>query len=267
MEDPARGIPPQVGTRIALSSIFLRRSPLARENYGPAGVRCLVAAVLLLASHPRAYSNDRPTNPRLIRAGSSSYRVLVIGGLHGDENSALAVGLALEKKLLAGAQAWTSRAEVLMVPEANPTGISAHIRTTFQGVDLNRNFPTADWSLGRFGSRYFGGFSAASEKETAFLVSLIRARRPSVIIALHSPLSCVNFDGPAQSLASDVSKRLRLPLRPNIGYATPGSLGAYAGIERRIPTLTIEFPPTLSSTETNHFAEELIRFLTSLRKR
>ena len=32
------------------------------------------------------------------------------------------------------------------------------------------------------------------------------------------------------------------PVRGNIGYDTPGSFGTWAGIDRQIPTVTLELP-------------------------
>jgi protein MpaA len=54
----------------------------------------------------------------------------------------------------------------------------------------------------------------------------------------------VDWDGPAREVAEAMSQACGLPLR-KIG-AEPGSLGSYAGVERQIPTVTIELPRSAS---------------------
>jgi protein MpaA len=50
----------------------------------------------------------------------------------------------------------------------------------------------------------------------------------------------VNYNGPALELAQVMAACNGLPVAADIGYPTPGSLGTWAGQERRIPTLTLE---------------------------
>ena len=60
------------------------------------------------------------------------------------------------------------------------------------------------------------------------------------IITIHAPYKTVNFDGPAQTLADKISEFVGYPTSSDIGYPTPGSFGTYCGVERKIPTITIE---------------------------
>ena len=50
----------------------------------------------------------------------------------------------------------------------------------------------------------------------------------------------MNYDGPAKELAKKISKIINYPIEESIGYPTPGSFGTYVGIERNIPTITLE---------------------------
>jgi protein MpaA len=50
----------------------------------------------------------------------------------------------------------------------------------------------------------------------------------------------VNYDGPAETLAQKISDIIKYPVEASIGYPTPGSFGTYAGVERQIPTITLE---------------------------
>jgi len=52
----------------------------------------------------------------------------------------------------------------------------------------------------------------------------------------------VNYDGPARELAIEMAMFNDYPVRKDIGYPTPGSLGNYAGNENKIPTITLELP-------------------------
>ena len=56
------------------------------------------------------------------------------------------------------------------------------------------------------------------------------------------PYKVVNYDGPAESVAQEISKLIDYKVEENIGYPTPGSFGTYCGIEKNIPTITLELP-------------------------
>lgn len=129
-----------------------------------------------------------------------------------------------------------------MVDCANPDGYLAKTRRNARGIDLNRNFPTLDFVVGDSLSRYYGGREPLSEPETQAIVKLIEDFRPDLIVALHAPLNCVNFDGPAEAEAARLAELLNLPLVIDLGYATRGSLGGYYGRERNQKVITLEFP-------------------------
>ena len=170
--------------------------------------------------------------------------VLVMGAIHGDEPTSAAVANALRDYLLQN----PTEVPVAIIPVANPDGYAANTRTNPHQVDLNRNFPASNWST-RSNSRArknFGGAASASEPETAALIQTIEQLRPRLIISIHSmDKPCNNYDGPAQQIAELMSKRNGYPATPTIGYATPGSLGSYAGIDRQIPMITLELPRKL----------------------
>lgn len=162
--------------------------------------------------------------------------VLIIGVFHGDEPQ----GDHLIRKYFNQ----NSGTNLLMIPCLNPKGFKAGTRVNANGVDLNRNFPTQNWILGEEGD-YFGGNSPASEEETKFLISVIEKYSPSVIISLHAPYKTVNYDGgnnskKAETLAKKISDIISYPVTEDIGYPTPGSFGTWAGIEKGIPTITLE---------------------------
>jgi protein MpaA len=69
--------------------------------------------------------------------------------------------------------------------------------------------------------------------------------QPVAIVAIHSITrgrQCNNFDGPAEELARRMADKNGYPVRKSIGYPTPGSFGSWAGLDRQIPTITLELP-------------------------
>lgn len=167
----------------------------------------------------------------LLGLSNEKHQVLVIGVVHGDEPQ----GEYLIKRYMSD----TQKEGVLFIPCFNPDGMALGTRTNSNGVDLNRNFPTKNWELTER-DNYFGGETPASEVETRFLINVIQKYEPSAIITLHTPYRIVNYDGPAQELAQMISDIIKYPVEASIGYSTPGSFGTYAGVERQIPTITLE---------------------------
>ena len=44
-----------------------------------------------------------------------------------------------------------------------------------------------------------------------------------------------------------MARHNRYPVKASMGYPTPGSFGSWAGIDRGIPTVTLELPRDLSN--------------------
>ena len=138
--------------------------------------------------------------------------------------------------------------KLLFIPCLNPDGMQLGQRTNANGVDLNRNFPTKNWGENHGDNAtcddaetaYYGGTSGGSEIETQFLIDTIREFKPNRILTLHAPYKVVNYDGPAKELAEKISTIINYPVEASIGYPTPGSFGTYAGVERQVPTITLE---------------------------
>ena len=170
--------------------------------------------------------------PKIIKKENSNYdkKLLVIGVFHGDEpQGEYFINSYLKNCPNAGKNA------IYYIPCLNPS----KVRKNLNGVDLNRNFPTKNW-IKSDNNDYFGGDSPNSEAETKFLVDLIEKNKFDAILTIHSPYKTVNYDGPAEDLANKISEFLGYPTSSDIGYPTPGSFGTYCGVERNIPTITIE---------------------------
>ena len=156
---------------------------------------------------------------------------LIIGVFHGDEPQ----GKFLIEEYIKN----NVTDSLLFIPCLNPDGLQLGQRTNANGVDLNRNFPTKKWELTKT-KEFIGGETPASEIETQFVIDIIQEYKPSLILTLHAPFKVVNYDGPAKEIAEKISKIIKYPVEASIGYPTPGSFGTFAGIERQIPTITLE---------------------------
>ena len=168
----------------------------------------------------------------LIKIEKENYdkKILIFGVMHGDEpQGEYFINSFLNKNPK------TEKNSLYFIPKLN----HSNTRKNQNGVDLNRNFPTKNWISGE-NNDYFGGNKPNSETETQFLVNLLDENQFDAIITIHAPYKVVNYDGPAQKLAEKISSIIGYPATSDIGYPTPGSFGTYCGVERQIPTITIE---------------------------
>jgi hypothetical protein len=183
---------------------------------------------------------------------SNAARVLVVGGIHGDELTAVSVVFRWLELLQQSADDAT-QFHWRVVPVLNPDGLLAKppTRVNARGVDLNRNFPTHNWSreaprywkeATRRDPRRFPGTAPASEPESRWLHDEITRFKPDVIVSVHAPFDVLDFDGPPTGV--EVPARFgRLHLN-RIGVY-PGSLGNFGGLKEGIPVVTLELPHAL----------------------
>lgn len=174
--------------------------------------------------------------------GKGEKTTLIIGGFHGDEIRGAELALRFAEYLSASPEL-VSTAKVVIVPVLNPDGLVRQTRFNAKGIDLNRNFPTSNWTSVARSARYNPGEQPGSEPETKLAMALIDTLQPDRIVSIHAPLEVVNYDGPARALAERMALHNGYPVSGDIGYPTPGSFGNYAGVEKNIPTITLELPP------------------------
>ena len=181
--------------------------------------------------------------------------VLVLGCMHGDEPQ----GEYLINEYIKS----NTDTKLMFVPCVNPDGVEAKTRVNSNGVDINRNFPTKNWELTEK-NEFFGGNTPASEIETKFLVEIIEKYEPKFILTLHAPYKVVNYDGDALEIAEKISEIINYPVESSIGYPTPGSFGTWAGIEKNIPTITLELDEEIDVKELRKPMFEIFEMLEKL---
>lgn len=166
--------------------------------------------------------------------------VLVIGVMHGDEPQG--------EFLITEYLKQNHNTKLAFIPTLNPDGKALNTRVNANGVDINRNFPTENWIKSER-NEFFGGEYPASEIETQFLIDTVEYLQPKLILTLHAPFKVVNYDGNAKAIAQIISEIIKYPVEESIGYSTPGSFGTWAGIEKGIPTITLELDETVPVEE------------------
>ncbi|QOI99902.1 MAG: succinylglutamate desuccinylase/aspartoacylase family protein [Phycisphaeraceae bacterium] len=202
-------------------------------------VATLLTAVLSGCGGPFIGTSVEGRPIEALTFGAGRPLVLIVGSIHGNEPEGLPAVAALIER-------WTESpppARSRVIPDLNPDATANRTRGNARGVDLNRNWPTANFRPSRT-----HGPAPLSEPESLALARELARHPPDLVIVCHSIRSgpFVNFDGPAGELAARFAAAAglndpRWRVVPDMGYGTPGSLGTYLGVERGVPILTVEF--------------------------
>ena len=207
---------------------------------------------------------------REVLALEPKLRVLVVGGIHGDEMSS--VSLVFNWMTLAQTPLSDTPLPIhwRFIPVLNPDGLFSRPsrRVNANGVDLNRNFPTPNWSRDakaywetrtRRDPRRWPGSKPLSEPESLYLYQQMDSFKPQLIVSVHAPYGVLDFDGPAVP-----PNRLGRLYLDQVGIF-PGSLGNFGGVHKGVPVVTIELPSASrvpNDAESRQMWLDLIRWTT-----
>lgn len=208
-----------------------------------------------LFSEPVWNRHYRSTDRRPIETltlGKGTFRVAVLGSLHGDEVQSVALVDELAHSLQTHPEQ-LANSTVLLIKSPNPDGFVRRTPHNINGIDLNRNFPSANWqslSSGRAGSQ------AASEAETRVVIRLLEDFRPALLVHVKDSrgTATVNYEGPESSRADQVATRNGSQVAHDLGKATSGSVENFADTRLQCPSLTLLIPrePSTSAAWTKH---------------
>ena len=191
---------------------------------------------------------------RDIKPENANLRVLVVGAIHGDELSSSSVAFHW---IRLAEQTPSDSPQVIhwrFVPMLNPDGIFNRPprRVNANGVDLNRNFPTPNWTRDarvywekrtQKDPRRWPGNKTLSEPESRFLFDEMQSFKPNLIVSIHAPYGVLDFDGP-----SVPPSRLGRLYLDQVGIF-PGSLGNYGGVHKGVPVVTVELPNAMRTPQ------------------
>ena len=170
--------------------------------------------------------------------GNGKPRVLIVGGVHGDEKEGVALSYGLMAEFT---KSYPFEFGLAVIPCLNVDGFIKNTRQNSNGVDLNRNLPTSDWRADYDQERFYPGKTANSEPENIALVDFIQQHPFIFIISLHSyKKELLNVNGDCNPVDQSLYKAINIQLERDMGYPTPGCLGTFTGLERSIPTITYE---------------------------
>lgn len=189
---------------------------------------------------------------------------LIMAGQHGDEAEG-PVLLSYALRLIDLADLTCA-----VIITANPDGLRYGTRANANGVDLNRNWSTKNWSPEMViypqdsenpdDLTLSPGTEPASEPETQALLNLLEDIKGRLVISIHSALGCID-DPHTTPTAKWLADQTRLPLVPDVGYPTPGSFGSWA-LENDLELITWELPRASLHDIKMKYAPALIGLLT-----
>ncbi len=195
--------------------------------------------------------------------GSGSSIVMFVGGIHGNEKSSTLTMKSWLDELERYADRIPANRTIVVVTDANPDGYAGNSRFNANGVDLNRNFPSDNWSANVTGPGYTnkingGGTSPLSEPESSALANFVNQYHLRAVLSFHAVASIVSPNGVADSTAIAQLYTSKAPYRyadanqtdATLGYTTTGDFEFWLR-DKGIPNVLIE----LSTLAKNEFSK------------
>lgn len=164
----------------------------------------------------------------------------ILGAVHGDEIEGAHLAQQLHLWLAENNDVNTP---TIIIPIVNIDGFNAGTRVNGNGVDLNRNLPSSQWSPVALEPKYFPGTHPLSEPENQFLIELFDKFPPRFILSFHSWYPVLNYNGKCREIAEFLKSFNNYSIEADFeNHPTPGSLGEYGPQKYNSPVLTFECP-------------------------
>ncbi|MAT70766.1 MAG: hypothetical protein CMJ58_14725 [Planctomycetaceae bacterium] len=217
----------------------LMRNPLRCVVLCGLALSVATPAALTHAAEPKREVIGRSLSGKPIHCevfGDGSDVLLILATIHGNEAAGTPLVAEFSKWLAAHPEELEGR-RVAIIPVANPDGMAKNQRFNDNEVDLNRNFPA-----GNFGDADVKphGDTPLSEPESRAIMRALCQYFPNRVVSIHQPLDCVDYDGPAEGLATAMADACPLKVKKLGGL--PGSLGSFVGMTLKRPIITLELP-------------------------
>lgn len=195
--------------------------------------------------------------------GSSGPVTMYVGGIHGTEPSSTSLMRAWLGELENNPTRYAGK-RIVVVPAINPDGLAAGTRTNSRGVNLNRNFPTDNWSKsikdtdGTHTSG--GGESPLSEPEAAALAKLSTDYNPRLLLSFHAIGGLAIGDQGGYSAAYAARYASMVGYRDgtnsgntNFDYNISGAYEDWSYTKAGIPSIVIELSSYTSVNYAGHY--------------
>jgi len=181
-------------------------------------------------------STDRRPIETLI-LGTGATRIALLSSMHGDETQSASLVEELARFLRRHPEQLRG-VTVLLVKSPNPDGLFSRSPYNVHGVDLNRNFASANWkplANDRAGAR------GASEIETRHVMRLLSDFHPWLVVHLKDSRNgnVVNFEGKARARADRLAGLLSAQVVEGLGAKTSGSVENYTLTRLACPSVTL----------------------------
>ncbi|MES2876356.1 MAG: DUF2817 domain-containing protein [Patescibacteria group bacterium] len=195
--------------------------------------------------------------------GSGGPVTMYVGGIHGSEPSSTSLMKAWMGELDRNPARYAGK-RIVVVPGINPDGLAAGTRTNSRGVNLNRNFPTDNWTKSikdTDGTHAAGGGeSPLSEPEAAALAKLTTSYQPRLLLSFHAVGSLAIGDpggysaGYASKYASLVGYRDGTNTSSsNFDYNVTGGYEDWTFRNAGIPSIVVELSSYTSVSYSGHY--------------
>ncbi|MBL6990533.1 MAG: succinylglutamate desuccinylase/aspartoacylase family protein [Bacteriovoracaceae bacterium] len=188
--------------------------------------------------------------------------IYLIAGMHGDEVESVYLLNHLLEYLKENEDL---DLPLIIIPILNIDGHRIGTRTNSHGVDLNHNYPTADWSANFTDKKYHPGAAPLSEPENKYLIKLFAKYSPKLVINFHSQKPVLRYNGNCYKIADFISEFNSYPISIlSEDHDNPGSLESLCLEKYDVPILTYTCPIITEKRSLKDIWEENEEALTNM---